>query len=270
MNRVNRTKKRRRIKREEILEDDLSQLDVDSENNVSQKELQKRGLFRNIQMGRNTIIKYILEEPSASRDNIPSMRNDKGRCPLMQAVNEQNPFLVRLFLVHGFPINNIDSDGNTVFHILASKSGYQFFVWKSIFYLLLLAMALLAIFDTQMLSIFRRRKEMGTLMALGMSRPNVIGLFTLEGGLHGFLALAVGAVYGIPFLAWQAKYGFPLPDVTDDFGMAIGSALYPSYGLKLLVFTTLLVLGTVTFVSFLPTRKISKLKPTDALRGKLT
>jgi ABC-type lipoprotein release transport system permease subunit len=143
-------------------------------------------------------------------------------------------------------------------------------VGVSIFYILLLAMALLAIFDTQMLSIFRRRKEMGTLMALGMSRPNVIGLFTLEGGLHGFLALAVGAVYGIPFLAWQAKYGFPLPDVTDDFGMAIGSALYPSYGIKLLTITTLLVLVTVTFVSFLPTRKISKLKPTDALRGKLT
>ncbi len=143
-------------------------------------------------------------------------------------------------------------------------------VGVSIFYLLLLAMALLAIFDTQMLSIFRRRKEMGTLMALGMSRSNVIGLFTIEGGLHGFLALLVGAVYGIPFLVWQKYYGLPLPEVTDDFGIAMGSTLYPSYGFKILVVTTLLVLGTVTFVSFLPTQKISKLKPTDALRGKLT
>lgn len=140
----------------------------------------------------------------------------------------------------------------------------------SVFYVLLMSMALLAIFDTQMLSIFRRRKEMGTLMALGMSRSKVIGLFTLEGGLHGFLALLAGAVYGIPFLTWQAKHGFPLPDVTDDFGMAIGNALYPSYGFKIFIVTTLLVLGTVTFVSFLPTRKISKLRPTDALRGKLT
>jgi putative ABC transport system permease protein len=31
-----------------------------------------------------------------------------------------------------------------------------------------------------------------------------------------------------------------------------------------------LVLGITTIVSFLPTRKIAKLKPTDALRGKLS
>ncbi|MBA7590710.1 hypothetical protein ES708_32840 [subsurface metagenome] len=143
-------------------------------------------------------------------------------------------------------------------------------VGSSIFYLLLLSMALLAIFDTQVLAIFRRRKEMGTLMALGMDRIRVITLFTLEGALHGIMALFVGAVYGIPLLAFTAVKGIPLPDVTDDFGMALSSTLYPSYGVKLVVATTLLVLITVTFVSFLPTRKISKLRPTDALRGKLS
>jgi len=143
-------------------------------------------------------------------------------------------------------------------------------VGSSIFYLLLLLMALLAIFDTQVLAIFRRRKEMGTLMALGMARSKVIGLFTLEGALHGIMALFVGAFYGIPLLAFTAVKGIPVPAVTDDFGIAMSSTLYPSYGLKLVIATTLLVLITVTFVSFLPTRKISKLKPSDALRGKLS
>ncbi|MCP4669200.1 MAG: ABC transporter permease, partial [Deltaproteobacteria bacterium] len=55
----------------------------------------------------------------------------------------------------------------------------------AVMYVLLMSMALLAIFDTQVLSIFRRRKEMGTLMALGMPRGSVVGLFTLEGALHG-------------------------------------------------------------------------------------
>jgi len=49
-------------------------------------------------------------------------------------------------------------------------------------------MALLAVFDTQVLAIFRRRKEMGTLMALGMTRWDIISLFTLEGSLLGILA----------------------------------------------------------------------------------
>ena len=51
-------------------------------------------------------------------------------------------------------------------------------VQGSIMYLLLLSLAMLAIFDTQVLSIWRRRKEMGTLMALGMTRMQIIGLFT--------------------------------------------------------------------------------------------
>jgi len=42
---------------------------------------------------------------------------------------------------------------------------------SSILYLLLLGIALLAIFDTQVLSIFRRQKEIGTYIALGMTRP---------------------------------------------------------------------------------------------------
>ena len=142
---------------------------------------------------------------------------------------------------------------------------------SSILYALLMAMALLAIFDTQVLSIFRRRKEMGTLMALGMTRGGIIKLFTLEGALHGVLALIIGAVYGIPLLYITAVKGLPLPtDAIDQMGVAMPSVLYPSYSLWLIGGTTLFVFITVTVVSYLPTRKIAKLKPTDALRGKLS
>jgi len=142
---------------------------------------------------------------------------------------------------------------------------------SSILYALLMAMALLAIFDTQVLSIFRRRKEMGTLMALGMTRGGVIKLFTLEGALHGILALIIGAVYGIPLMYLTALKGLPLPsDAIDQMGVAMPSVLYPSYSFWLIGGTTLLVFITTTVVSFLPTRKIAKLKPTDALRGKLS
>ncbi len=140
----------------------------------------------------------------------------------------------------------------------------------SIIYTILLALALLAIFNTQVLSIFRRRKEMGTLMAMGMPRGKVIQLFTLEGAMHSILAAIVAAIYGIPLLLWSAKTGWAMPDAIDDFGMALGEALFPVYGTGLVVGTTILILVATTIVSFLPTRKIAKLKPTDALRGKMT
>src|SRR5207249_196291 len=54
-------------------------------------------------------------------------------------------------------------------------------VGASIIYLMLLFLAMLAVLDTQILSIFHRRKEIGTLMALGVTRGAVIRMFTLEG-----------------------------------------------------------------------------------------
>jgi putative ABC transport system permease protein len=140
----------------------------------------------------------------------------------------------------------------------------------SIMYTVLLFLAMLAIFDTQILSIFRRRKEMGTLMAMGMTRLKIIQLFTLEGAMHGVLAALMAAVYGIPLLVYTARQGWALPDSTDSYGIAIGEKIFPIYSVALVVGTIVLVLGITTIVSFLPTRKIAKLKPTDALRGKLS
>jgi ABC-type lipoprotein release transport system permease subunit len=140
----------------------------------------------------------------------------------------------------------------------------------SIVYVILLCLAMLAIFNTQVLSIFRRRKEMGTLMSMGMTRGKIIQLFTLEGAMHSVLAAVVAAIYGIPLLLWSAKAGWAMPEAVDDFGMALGEALFPVYSTGLVIGTTILILVVTTIVSFLPTRKIAKLKPTDALRGKMT
>ena len=135
---------------------------------------------------------------------------------------------------------------------------------------IMLALAMLAIFDTQVLAIFHRRREMGTLMALGFTRGRVIRLFTLEGLLNAVLAGLVAAAYGIPLLAWFARTGWALPATTDDYGFAIGERLFPSYSVRLVAATTLLVLITTTIVSFIPTRRIARLKPTEALRGRTT
>lgn len=139
----------------------------------------------------------------------------------------------------------------------------------SIIYIILLSLAMLAIFDTQILSIFRRQKEVGTNIALGMTRGQVITIFTIEGALHSILAAFVGAVYGIPLLANQAINGFEMPGATEEYGMAIARITYPYYSIGLIITTILIVVVTSTIVSFLPTRKIAKMKPTDAIRGKI-
>jgi len=131
----------------------------------------------------------------------------------------------------------------------------------------MLIIALLAIFDTQVLSIFRRQKEIGTYIALGMTRSQVVGLFTVEGGAHSILAALLGAAYGIPLFLYLDSIGITFG--TPDMGITIAETIYPYYSLGLIITTLILVVLSATIVSYLPARKISKMKPTDALRGKL-
>jgi len=161
------------------------------------------------------------------------------------------------FKDHDFLFQDLDS-------IIRSKN-----IGGMVIYIILLLLALLAIFDTQVFSVFRRQREIGTDIALGMTRGQVIRLFTVEGAMHGVLAALMGAVYGIPLLYYLAVKGFPLPENVDDFGLAIASKIYPYYSIGLVISTTLIIFISVTIVSYIPTRKITRMNPTEAIRGKI-
>ncbi len=148
--------------------------------------------------------------------------------------------------------------------VIQSKKASGFII-----YTLLLGIALLAIFDTQVLSIFRRQKEIGTYMALGMTRLQVVGLFTLEGGANSLLATVVGSLYGVPLLLYLANTGFAMPAASDNYGLTIAERIYPVYSVGLILGTIALVVIAATLVSFLPSRKIAKMNPTLALKGKV-
>lgn len=136
-------------------------------------------------------------------------------------------------------------------------------------YVILLLLAMLAVFDTQVLSIFRRQKEIGTIIALGLTRWQVVKLFTIEGAMHGVLAAILAAIYGIPLLTFQAIKGIPMPQGTDEYGLTIAEKIIPVYSAGLILVTVLIVMSTATIVSFLPARKIAKMNPTEAIKGKI-
>jgi putative ABC transport system permease protein len=153
---------------------------------------------------------------------------------------------------------------SSVDKIIKMKSSGQ-----SILYFILLLLAMLAIFDTQVLSIFRRQKEIGTYIALGYTRQQVVGLFTVEGTMHAVFAALLSAGYGMPFLIWQAKAGWTLPIDSSQFGMAMAQTLYPVYSAALVISTVLIVMVVTAIVSYWPSRRIARMNPTDALRGKI-
>ena len=142
----------------------------------------------------------------------------------------------------------------------------------AIIYIILLCFAAMGIFNAQVLSIFRRGKEIGTLMALGMTRSRVVGLFTIEGGLNALLAGIMTVIFFGPLLWYVGVNGIWLGvDYSDGaMGIIVEKYLIPVYSVKLVLTTTIVVSFIVLIVSYLPSRRIAKMKPTDALRGKVS
>ena len=82
------------------------------------------------------------------------------------------------------------------------------------------------------------------------------------------LALVLGALYGGPLLFWTATHGIPLPFDYAEIGFLISRRMVSVYPASLFAGTTLLVTLIVTVVSYLPARKIAKMKPTEAISGR--
>ena len=146
--------------------------------------------------------------------------------------------------------------------IEADKPGAQ------VMYMIILALAAMGIFNAQVLSIFRRGREIGTLMAIGMTRPRVVGLFTMEGGLNAVLSAATTFIFFGPILWYFGAHGIPLPMDYSEMGLIVAKRLIPVYTIGLVASTTILVSIIVLIVSYIPSRRIARMKPTDALRGK--
>lgn len=222
----------------------------------------KNGMFD----ARNIIIAAIF------RCDVPAVDNGQIyiSLPLLQEMlNMENEasLLVTDESYSGRPIENwIFKDPDTLLadfdKIIQSKKAGGLIMQS-----LLLVIALLAIFDTQVLSIFRRQKEIGTYVALGLTRSQVVGIFTVEGGAHSILAALVGAAYGIPLFMYLDTIGISFG--SQDYGMTIAERVYPYYSVGLIITSLILVILSATIVSYLPARKISKMKPTDAIKGKL-
>jgi len=139
-----------------------------------------------------------------------------------------------------------------------------------IIYSVLLALGLLAVFDTQVLSIFRRQKEIGTYIALGMTRNQVLKIFTVEGSMYSIFGGVLGLVLGAPLFYYTASKGINVGSEIEGMGVQFAENIYPTFGSVLITGTFVVLVFSATLVSFLPARKITKLNPVYALKGKIS
>jgi ABC-type lipoprotein release transport system permease subunit len=166
--------------------------------------------------------------------------------------------------VAGWDFKDVDKLTESTTLLVKTKS-----MGTSFLYIIFLLLAMLAIFDTQTLAIFRRQREIGTMVALGMTQKQVMWHFTLEGTINALLAFAVGAVWGTPILFYMVKYGYSFNMDASELGVPMADTMYATITPQLVIGTMIFILIVTAVVSYLPARKIAKMNPTDAIRGKV-
>lgn len=166
--------------------------------------------------------------------------------------------------VLGWDFKSVEKLTESTMLLVKTKS-----VGTSFLYVIFLLLAMLAIFDTQTLSIFRRQREIGTLIALGMTQRQVVWHFTLEGTINAVLAFAVGAVWGSPIIFYMVTKGYSFNMDASEIGVPMADTMYATITPGLIIGTMIFILIVTAAVSYLPARKIAKMNPTDAIRGKV-
>ncbi len=147
---------------------------------------------------------------------------------------------------------------------------YQFIAYAQRIYtfvaLIFFILASTVIINTTMMVIFERRKEIGTLNALGMSQRSLIGLFFTESALLGGIGAFVGLLAGVGVTLLVGRWGINFGAAMDGIDMEISTILYPVLNLRSSVGVFLYSFAVSAATSYIPTRKIISIAPVEALR----
>lgn len=119
-----------------------------------------------------------------------------------------------------------------------------------------------AIFNTMLMAVMERIKEVGISRALGMRRRQVRRLFLTEGALLGLCGALAGVAIGTAFTAIAGEVGLSFKPP----GAAVPVVLHPSTTLMTVAFVTALAVGTSVVAALQPAAFASRLRPLDALR----
>jgi ABC-type lipoprotein release transport system permease subunit len=144
----------------------------------------------------------------------------------------------------------------------------QKFVFTSIFGIVVIAIASIGILNLMLMAVFERTREMGVLAALGMKGRQVMGLFVLEGSLIGVVGAVVGCGLGFALIAMLGTVGIDFSKFASglgDLGALMGSKLYPSVTLGVLISRAVLVVVITAIASLYPAWQASRKEPAQAL-----
>lgn len=128
--------------------------------------------------------------------------------------------------------------------------------------------AALGIVNNVLLAGMERRREIGTLKALGMTEGRIVLLFMMEGAGIGLFGGLLGTLLAIPAIAYLVIKGVDFSALAGyDFGFAVEGVYRGVWNCSTIFGTWFAGLLLSFMVSWWPAWRSSRLDPTTVLRG---
>lgn len=133
--------------------------------------------------------------------------------------------------------------------------------------IILLALAF-GILNTMLMAIFERVKEIGVLMAVGMSKGRIFMMIILETIFLSLTGAALGMILSAVIVSWTNRSGINLSMFAqglESFG--ISSIIYPALEPRFYGTLAIMVIVAAMLSALYPAIKALRLKPVEAIHG---
>jgi putative ABC transport system permease protein len=129
---------------------------------------------------------------------------------------------------------------------------------------ILFVIIITGIINTMLMSVFERVREIGTMLAVGMRRRQVLTMFLLEATLLGVLGGLGGVLLGSTVVRAVAARGIPMSMVVTSGSQSV---LRPSLSPSFVLITLAVAVVGALVASAWPAWRASRLDPVEALRS---
>jgi putative ABC transport system permease protein len=126
---------------------------------------------------------------------------------------------------------------------------------------IVLLVVLLGIVNAMLMNVLERVREIGTMLAVGMRRSQIVQLFLLEGAVTGVVGGVLGVGVGLLAVYVMNKVGVELPAP----GAKVASVIHPFVEPLFVLRTLAQSVAGAALASIIPARRAAQLRPVEAL-----
>ena len=123
------------------------------------------------------------------------------------------------------------------------------------------------IVNTMLMIVFERTRELGMLMAVGMSKSRVFNMIMLETIFLTFIGGIIGMALSAFLVSFFHRHGIDLSTMSKGLGaFGFDPKIYPFIATQFYFHLSIMIFCTGILSAIMPARKALKLKPVEAIR----